>query len=355
VAATLFATFGTIGFVSLFAGAVGDRLDRRRVMIASDLAGAAAFGVMALLEDPGALLFVAFLSALAEAPFLSASTAAIPNLVPERDVAWANGTIAVGRNAGILVGPLIGGVLVASVGAGAVFAVNAVSFVVSALLVMTVAGRFAGDRADTTEHLGTLAGLRFVVRDRVLRASALAWLAIQLGQGMTQVADVPLVALFGVGAAGYGLLVACWGGGSVVGSLGARRLTSATEPVAMLLGALAVAVTAVVVGVSPWWWLVLAMLVVMGAGEGVTLVAQSGVVQRRTPDPVRSRVVGAIEAVSFLGLALSYVVAGPIVEWLGPRGTYVVGGAIGLVAVAILLPVLGEARASVVAIEAETD
>src|SRR5689334_18436995 len=69
VAAALFVTFGTVGFASLFAGSLGDRYDRKRVMIVSDLAGAVCFAAMAFVRDPAWLLAVAFLSALAESPF----------------------------------------------------------------------------------------------------------------------------------------------------------------------------------------------------------------------------------------------------------------------------------------------
>src|SRR5207247_10564874 len=128
----------------------------------SVLAGAACFAGMALVRDPVWLLAIAFCSALAESPFFAASTAAIPNLVDDDDVAWANGTLSLGTNAGILIGPLVGGALVATIGAGAVFAMNAVSFVVSAGLVWTVTGSFSGRRDDTSEHRGMLAGFRFV-------------------------------------------------------------------------------------------------------------------------------------------------------------------------------------------------
>src|SRR2546422_509840 len=79
VAAALFLTFGTIGFASPFAGALGDRFDRKKVMITSDLAGVGCFLAMALVHAPWLLLLFAFLAALAEAPFFSASSAAIPN------------------------------------------------------------------------------------------------------------------------------------------------------------------------------------------------------------------------------------------------------------------------------------
>ena len=75
VAAALLVTFGVIGFIAPPAGILGDRYDRRIVMIVSDLAGAFCFGMMALGQDPAWLLVWAFLSACAEAPFWSASEA----------------------------------------------------------------------------------------------------------------------------------------------------------------------------------------------------------------------------------------------------------------------------------------
>jgi predicted MFS family arabinose efflux permease len=344
VAAALILTFGALGLASPFAGALGDRFDRRKVMIASDLLGAAAFFAMAVVEDPGLLIGLAFLAALAEAPFLAASTAAIPNLVDEDQLGYANGLIALGRNAGIVLGPVIGGLVVASVGAGAVFAVNAATFVVSAGLVASVHGRFSGDREESEEHRGLRAGFRFLFRDRVLRTMALTWLGIVLALGMTMVADVPLAELFDVGSFGYGLLIACWGGGSIVGALVGRYLNARTEALAFVAGTGVVAVTCLGVGVSPWFALVLVIILVMGVGDGLTLVAQQGIMQRRTPDAVRSRVSGAFDAVIHTGLVPSYALAGPAVAALGARGVYVVGGVAAILALFIALPIVREGR-----------
>jgi MFS family permease len=347
VAATLFLTFGTIGFASPFAGALGDRFDRRKVMIVSDLAGAACFLVMALVHAPWLLLLFAFLSAVAEAPFFSSSSAAIPNLVGDDDLSWANSMVALGRNAGILIGPLLGGLLVSSVGSGSVFAGNAVSFVVSAALVGSVHGRFnedrpigAGNVAEHEAHRGLRAGYRFLRHDRILRTITLSWLAIVVGLGMTMVADVPLVDLFGTGSFGYGALIACWGGGSIVGSLLGRTLKARTEPAALIAGTAVVSAMSIATGLSPWWALVLVAIFTMGVGDGVTLVAEQGIMQRRTPDAVRSRVSGAFDSIVHVGMAISYVIAGPAVAWVGARGVYIVGGIAAFIGVAISLPIL---------------
>src|ERR671930_387715 len=90
------------------------------------------FSALAFAHTPGPLLLLAFLATVAEAPFFPAASAAVPNLVPAGDLAWANATIAFGSNVGYLAGPALGGVLVASIGAPAVFAFNAATFVVSA-------------------------------------------------------------------------------------------------------------------------------------------------------------------------------------------------------------------------------
>jgi MFS family permease len=130
VALSLLLTFGVLGFVGPPAGMLGDRFDRRKVMIVSELAGAACFATMALSDEPAWLLVWAFLSAIAEAPFWSASEAAIPNVAgPEHDL--ANSLLGASRSAGITIGPR------SAVDAGgdepeAVFALNAASFVVSA-------------------------------------------------------------------------------------------------------------------------------------------------------------------------------------------------------------------------------
>jgi DHA3 family macrolide efflux protein-like MFS transporter len=344
VAVALILTFGALGLASPFAGALGDKFDRRMVMIVSDLAGAAVFLAMAFVEDPGVLVALAFLAALAEAPFLAASTAAIPNLVDEDQIGYANGLIALGRNAGIVLGPVLGGVLVASVGGGAVFASNAVSFVLSALLVASVRGRFAGDRTGGEEHRGLRAGFRFLFSDRILRTMALTWLGLVLALGMTMVADVALAEVFEVGSLGYGLLIACWGGGSIVGALMGRYLSARTEALAFVAGTAVVAVTCLGVGVSPWFSLVLVIILVMGVGDGLTLVAQQGIMQRRTPDAVRSRVSGAFDAVVHTGLVPSYAVAGPAVAVLGARGVYVAGGLAAILALVIALPIVKEGR-----------
>src|ERR687895_284842 len=104
---TLLLTMGLQGVVQPFASWLGDRFDRRRVLVISDLAAAAGFVALAFARTPGQLLVMAFVTATLESPIWSVSAAAVPNLVEPGGLTWANGMVAVGRNIGNLVGPIL--------------------------------------------------------------------------------------------------------------------------------------------------------------------------------------------------------------------------------------------------------
>src|SRR4029077_7437635 len=77
-----------------------------------------------------------------------------------------------------------------------------------------------------------------------------------------------------------------------------------------------------------------------GGTDAISSVAFQNIAQRRTPDAVRSRVMGAIDALVTVGLALSFVAAGPFVAAVGPRGAYAAAGISSLIGGAILFPAL---------------
>ncbi len=342
-ALSLLLTFGVAGIVGPFGGALGDRFDRRRLMIASEAISAAFFLGMALATTTPMLIALAFGSALAEIPFFTASRAAIPNLVDsDDDVSWANSLVTMGVHAGIAVGPLIGGVLVATIGASWVFGLNALTFVVSLLLTVTVRGTFQEDHVATAyeEHRGLAAGLAFLWNDRVLRRITASFFVFVLGMGIGMVADASLAEHFDRGPIGFAALIACWGTGSVVGSGLGRFLKPATEPRWLVLGSFGIAAAAFAVGFSSFFVGVLVALFVMGLTDGLTMVAETGIMQRRTPDVVRSRTMAGFEAVISFGLAGAYLMAAPVLRHFGPQVSYRIGGASALVAAIVLLPML---------------
>jgi MFS family permease len=223
VAAALVASAGVVGLVGPLSGWIGDRLDRRRVMVTTELAAAAGWAAMLLARGPLALVLVALVATVVSAPFRAASSAAIPNLVDAEDLGWANGVIATAFNASLVVGTLAGGALVAISGPRLVFAISAVSFVVSAALLSISRGTFSASPlssdAPGPRAQGARAGFVVAWRDRVLRSLVLVTTCSFAAFGVTPVADVPLTASFHAGSVGYGLLTTLWGLGAVAGSL----------------------------------------------------------------------------------------------------------------------------------------
>jgi MFS family permease len=344
-ALSLLLTFGVAGILGPFAGALGDRFDRRKVMIASEAVAAAVFLAMAFARSPAWLIGIAFVAAIAELPFFSASRAAIPNLIDDEDqLAWANSLVTIGVHAGIAIGPVIGGTLLALIGPSWVFALNAASFVVSLGLTLTIRGSFQKESEAHDEHGGLVAGIAFLWRDRVMRRMSIAWLVFLLGMGIGMVADAALAESFGAGEIGYALLITAWGTGSVFGSAAGRWMTPATEPRWLVFGAFGISAAAFGVGLAPLFPLVLLCLFLMGMADGFTIVAENGIMQRRTPDVIRSRTMAAFEAVLSFGLAIAYLLAGPVLTAVGPQGGYIVGGLTAATAAVALIPLLALRR-----------
>ncbi len=336
LSATLLLTFGTVGLAGPFAGSIADRFDRRRVMILSDLSAAVLVAGMSLVGSVGSLIALAFAGALAEAPFQPALAAAVPSMVDEGRLSRANGLVELGGQVGFLVGPLLGGALLAAQGARAVFAANSVSFLLSALLCASISGRFRA--TPHAVHHGLGAGMRLMMRDPLLRGIGVVVLGTVLGLGMTMVATVPLARTLGAGSTGYGMLIAGWGAGSVVGAVAGRRLIAGTEGAGFLAGSALVAASTIAAGLLPGLGWVACALLLMGVGDGIAAIGAIGVLQRRSPDAVRGRVVSSLGTVMNLGLACSYLAAASIVSLVGPRSTYVVGGIVAGVAIPFVLP-----------------
>jgi MFS family permease len=350
---TLLLTIGVQGFVQPVASWLGDRFDRRRVLVISSLLAAGGFAAMTVARSPTELLVLAGITAILEAPIFSVSSSVIPNLVEDEDLAWANGQVSLGRNVGSLIGPIAGGALVAMLAPGAdpaedqlrtagavIFGANAVTFLVSAWIVGRTPGRFSEERGhDADEDRTMRAGLRFVLADPILRAVTFGWVALILAAGLILVAEVGLADLFGQGSLGYGILSAVWGGGAAAGAVLAGRFLDARREAISLVATIAVGGAAMaVVAMSPWWSLVLAMMLVAGLAEGWSGVAEQGVFQRRTPDDLRSRVNGFVEACVLLAFGASFLIGGPIVDRFGPRSAYLIGALGAVVALFVMAP-----------------
>src|SRR5579871_112394 len=346
LSAGLLLTFGASGVFGPLGGMLADRTDRRLVMVGSDLLTGVAAAGMAVAHAPATLLAIAFCAAITAAPFNSAASGAVPNLVGPDDLTWANSTMAIGRNAGALVGPVLGGVLVGAAGGSAVFALFAVCSLASAGLVASVHGSFStsGEHAAGSESRGLRAGFDFVRDDPVLARMAVAWMVLLFLTGPVLVAELPLARSFGQGSTGYGVLAAAWATGSLAGSFGGRRLSRNGERYAMVGGCLVIGFGFAAVTVAPVFAAVLGGMLVAGLAEGTLSVAEQNIMQRLTPDAVRSRVNAAIEAAALLAFAISFGLAGFAISLLGVRGVYASAALGHVLGAAIMLPAMRDRR-----------
>jgi MFS family permease len=344
MSAALFAAIATSSLAAPVAGALGDRYDRRRVMIASELGAAVFAAAMVVADAPALLVALAALVGLAEAPFMPASSAAVPNLVPDDRLEWANSTLAVGRNMGALLGPLCGGALAAAIGSRAVFGVSAAGFLVAAALVASVSGRFNAERHERDTDRDLRAGFVFVWRSPVLRGITLAWMVLLFLLGPVLVAELPLAHEFGKGAAGYGMIAACWGGGAIAGSFLGRVTARRWESRTMIWGCLLIGAGFALVAGAPAFAVALGGMILAGLSDGAVTVAEQTIVQRCTPDQVRSRVNAAGEAAAMGAFALSFPAAGLLIDLLGVRGAYAMAALGCVLAAAIMVPTMRAAR-----------
>jgi predicted MFS family arabinose efflux permease len=344
VSAALFA--GVIGTVvaAPFSGWLGDRYDRRHVLIAADLAAAAVSTAMALTGQPEALVVLLGLSAVAQSPFEPASAAAIPNLVEPADVPRANSLVAATGSAGYLVGPLLGGVVL-GLGASpaALFAVDAATFVASAILIASVRTPFGSGATD--EHPGLLAGARVIVHERSLRLVVGAGMASLVGIGIVHVASYPLSLELGAGTEGYGAMTALVGGGGVLGSILAARVLAVGPERVLVAAFVAQALGLGLSGASPVIALALAGIALAGAVGGIGDVATTTLMQSRSRDEVRSRVFAAQDGAAHVAYSVAALAGGLLVELVGARGAFACAAACAGAAALVAVRLSTETRA----------
>src|SRR6266540_4878307 len=312
-----------------FAGWIGDRFDRRGVLVGADVAAAGvSLALAATAKHPVALVVLLGVSSVAQSPFEPASASAVPSVVPEPDVPHANALLAAASSIGYLVGPLIGG---AVLGAGAspalLFGIDAATFAFSAAVVASIRRPFG--RGSTEEHPGVLAGLRLIVRERALRVPVLAATVSLMGVGIVDVASYPLSLDLHGGAAGYGVMTGLLGGGGLLGAALAAQVLHAAPSRVLVAAFAAGAAGLALAGAAPILAIGLVGMAFAGARRGLGDVAAVTLIQARAPDEVRSRVFAARAGAAHVAFSVSPFTGGLLVEAAGPRGAFAAAAAFG--------------------------
>jgi MFS family permease len=328
---SLLVMFGLGSLVAPLGGALADRFDRLRLMLAADLTAVVVFAAMALIHSPVAILALCLVATICGAIHGPAGAAAIPAVAGEQHLSWANGLLATGGNIGKTVGRLGGGMLVAALGAGAVFALDALTFLTSALLVWSVRDAIAAPlraaRAARPERSGR-AGWAALAADPTLRLVIGSSCLATLMTSFTMTAEAPLATAFDAGAVGLGALAACWSLGMVAGSaLAARVLHADNEPSGLFAGRLLMGAGIASVALTPVFWPALGSYLVGGTAGGFLLVAAQSMIQRSADDATRGRALASADGAKTAAFGIGVLAAGSVVEHLGPQATYALVGA----------------------------
>jgi MFS family permease len=302
-------------------------------MLAADLVAVAIFLTMAAVHAPVALLALCALATLAGNIHGPAAAAAIPAVAGEEHLSWANGLLATGGNIGKTVGRLGGGLLVAALGVSPVFALDALTFAVSAALVWSVRDvvaqplRAAAARAGSERARGGRDGWAALLGDPTLRLVIGSSCLATLMTSFTMTAEAPLAAAFDAGAAGLGALAASWSLGMVAGSaLAARVLHVHNEPTGLFGGRVLMGLGILSVCATPVFWPALLSYVIGGTAGGFLLVASTSMIQRAASEATRGRALAAAEGAKTAAFGLGVLAAGLVVGRIGPQATYALVG-----------------------------
>lgn len=328
-------------------GAISDRFDLKKVMIASELVQGTMVLIIALTLPPLPVLlaFVA-VRAIAGQVFQPASRAAIPSVVGERDLETANSVVGFGTNTAEAFGPLLAAALLPFMDIRGVLLVDAATFLLSAVVLMGL--RSIPPQPSESGEPGSLLssakeGLGYIWRFPAVRVISLGFCAVVAFNGIDDVALVLLAKdTLGSGDSAVGLLLGAVGIGLLVGyALLTRYASGKSMVVLMIAGFLVSSAGNFLTGFA---WAVAAAFTVQairGLGIAAMDVGSNTLVQRLVPAGMLGRVFGNLYGAIGVAAALSYVLGGLLLNVTDAPTTFFIAGGGGIVAtvlVAMTLP-----------------
>jgi MFS family permease len=333
-----------------FTGSAADRFDRRRILmltqsamflLALALGLLTLFGVVALWHVYVFALLLGCVTAF-DAP---ASQTLVSELVGDRDLSNAVALNSTSFNAARMVGPAIAGMLLASLGTGWAFMINAGSY----LAVLASLWRLRTDRLHASARAapngqGFVEGLRYVRRRPDLRA--IFWMLFLIGTfglNFTIFISTMAVSVFHAGAGRYGLLMSIMAVGTISGSLlAARRQKPRIE--ILLTSATLFGVGCALAAIMPTYWLFGAALMLIGVSALTFANSTNSLLQLGTEPAMRGRVLAMRLAIALGGTPIGAPIVGWVADTLGPRWALGVGAASGFAAAAVLVHYLARHR-----------
>jgi len=310
-----------IAILGIPSGIVVSRLGARRTMLVSDAARVPLMAAIPLLHAAdmlsfGLLLVLVFVLGVFIAPYFSAQRLVLPELVGEdpQTLTQANAVVETGSRLTILLGPIVAGILIASIGAADVLYVDAATFAVSFLLLLV----FVPRRPPLPRHeeaSGLLAGVRFIFKDDLLRPMMVTIVFLHMFAQSIIIA-LPVLAYdhYGANARTAGLLFGAWGAGSIIGSLAAIPMARRVSPLTQAtIGVVWVSMPLMLLGFAlPS---VGAMGVLFASGLGAVASAPlMAMVTTRAPNQLRAKVMTAVITIVTISGPFAVIALGRLLE-----------------------------------------
>ncbi|NYD43915.1 MFS transporter [Nocardioides panaciterrulae] len=319
------------------AGVAGDRWNRRRVMVVSDLCAAALYLLLAGTTDFAAFVAVAAVAVAVESFYFPAAGAALPNLVRLEHLGTASAMVSQYRLVGTIAGPVVAGLIAAAADVRWVFVLDAATFLAAAWMVSGLRGSFQASRdAGPSPEEVTATFFSLLARFPQVPTFMLLWVVIQLGAGLLWVGLPGLARELDTPTIGYPTLLTLGSVGSLAGATLAVRLFKVATTRRLLVIALACqGGFLLVTSCSPH--LVIAAVAVIGfrMGESISGTSAFTAFQTATPDAVRARASAWVDTATIAAFGVGVAAGGPVVDHLGARWCFVLAALAALTGCAV--------------------
>jgi MFS family permease len=336
---------------ALGAGSLADAVDRRRLLLVTQTGQAAAslaLLALALVPSPNlvAILVVAFVGASLSAVDQPARSSAVPRLVAKERLPAAIALNELNFQTASVVGPAIGGLLLATVGIAGAYAVDALSFGASLAALVAIGPIPPLIDSGRPSLAGIREGLRFATRRRVILSTFVIDLNAMIFGMPTALFPALALDVFRVGPAGVGFLGAAPALGAVIGALlsgWVSRVVRVGRAVVVAVGIWGLAIAGF--GIATFSFpIALVCLAIAGAADSISAVFRNIIVQFETPDELRGRVMSIHSMVVTSGPRIGDIEAASVASVVGAQASVVSGGllcVLGVVWVARAFPELG--------------
>jgi MFS family permease len=323
--------------IAPFAGLVGDRFRRDRVLLGTNLLRIVLVGLAAIAVFADAAPLVVYLlsiaATIATTPFRSSQAALTPALARSPEELAAANAVATGiESIAVFLGPALAGILLGLASTGVVFTLTALLIVASTVFIVLIqieqVPRPKHEIEATTILSEAFAGFTTLGRHPALRVLMVLLTAQTAIAGAVQVFIVVLsIEMLDLGEGGVGYLNSAIGVGAFLGAIGALSLAGARRlSVAFMTGVVLMGLPLVALGL--WPNVVVAVIVLTLLGIGISLVDVSGLtlVQRAVPDEVMARVFGVIQMLWLASLGIGAAIVPLLIDWLGREGALIAAG-----------------------------